>query len=69
MPPELLPPYPCNEHQAHFVLALFMVTWSAMLTGLVVQAVREKDVQFIAAVVRYLLRRRRILRRRAKSRR
>lgn len=66
MPPELPPPYPCNEHEARVVLAIFVAVWGGTLAVLVVQGWRERDVQFIMALVRYLIQRRRARKRQSR---
>jgi len=61
MPTSELPvPYPRDERQAHLLLVLY-VAWACCCLGvLIVQTIRENDIGFMLALLRYLRRRRRM---------
>jgi hypothetical protein len=61
MPTSELPvPYPRNEQEAHTLMLMYVVWACSCLAVLIVQAIREDDIGFMLALLRYLLWRRRI---------
>lgn len=47
-------PYPRDDHEAHALMAFYAVILGGWMAVLIVQAVREKDVRSLMALVKYL---------------
>jgi hypothetical protein len=47
-------PYPRDDHEAHALMAIYAVVLGGWMAVLIVQAVREKDVRLLLALVKYL---------------
>jgi hypothetical protein len=64
MPTQELPPvpYPRDEHEARIVLAIYAAVWGSYLAGLTVQIIRDNDIGFMLALLRYLRWRRKMRR-------